>query len=291
MKIARVLLEEHAPPQLALVCDGAYYSVAELERFWGVHDRPGDYYVRVFASGAAGLAELEARLLSGDRPTEARMHEGQFMLLPPHVPHRSAVWLFPPHGADSAVGLLQRDGRSALGDAQPVPMWDRGGPRLEVSMACLVGDELRHATRHEARRALMGYTLLLDWQVDDDRWQQGLRHPEPPLQLGPYLVTPPMLPRLPDMRLVIECDGQKAMSAAVGGWSVPPWERLAQLSRVTELRPGDVVGLGAVAGARLPAAGMPLGYRQHVRVELDGVMALEGWAVAELGDPLTQLGG
>lgn len=82
MRIARVLRAEDLRPIVALERDGALYDVALLEQIFGTERAPGpiaepwDFHSRVVALAGAGLAELDDRLLAGDRPTEARLHPG-----------------------------------------------------------------------------------------------------------------------------------------------------------------------------------------------------------------------
>src|SRR5262245_2069361 len=80
---------ERAPvPTLALERDGALYAVAELDRRFRTRFADGpagdaDFHRRVVALGGEGLAMLDERLVSGERPGVARILPAELVWLAP----------------------------------------------------------------------------------------------------------------------------------------------------------------------------------------------------------------
>ena len=112
-----------AAPVTVLVCDGAFYDLATLEERWGwdAWGYASDFHTRVLSLRCAGLAEVDARLRSGDRPTEARLLPGDLLPLAPCDDERAAyVQLAPRHVSLSEPAFALRDARSLVGDGQPV---------------------------------------------------------------------------------------------------------------------------------------------------------------------------
>jgi hypothetical protein len=271
VKLARVRVPERAQPTVALACDGALYDVASLERCFGAGDGGGDFFERVIAARSAGLEPLEARLLSGRRPSEARIPEGVALVLPPCDPSRSMFVQFVPCSSDEDVPAFRlRDARALVGDGQPALLVSPGSV-AEVGLAVVVGEDLERASAIEAERALLGYTLLVDWVRPADAERVG---PPTPAHLGPYLVTGPGRTRLDDLRLVIEGEGAPLETCAFDPGGPEPGELVAYLSHHVSLRAGDVVGLGAPARARVPRPG-----DGRLSVTLPRTMTLVAWSV------------
>lgn len=274
MNIVRVRADEMAAPVLALEVDGAIYDVVALEEHWGVSpwSTSGDFYARVFSARAAGLDLLDARLRGGDRPTEARLLSGQLLPMPPCDTDRTTyVQLAPGSGAPRFV---VQEARSMVGDGQPVPL--RGGPRVELGIAALLGDDLYDATAREAARAVLGLSLVADWSPHD-RWSMPPSGPDGPTQLGPAIVTGLALRDAAKMEGKLQLgDGQPRSLGALAPDGVHLAERLAFVSRAMPLRTGDVVGLGAVASLEL-RFGERMRFWARGRTRQLGT--LHGWAV------------
>ena len=276
MRIARVQIAEVATPVLALVVDGAVYDVTKLELLWGLPADfgGGDFHTRVVAARCAGLAEIEARLTSGPRPSEARLLPGDILPLPPCDTERCSYLQIGPHELGGGEpSFEQRDSRSLVGDGQPVAVALEGGQQaaLEVGLAAVVGDEIWRAGAREAERAVLGYTLLLDWwdRVDGwTRWRPGARAPS---QLGAHLLTGIGFRTLTRAEALLRLPAEERR-LDFGAWRYQPGELLAWLSQRVRLCPGDVVGLGRLAPAESLAAG------DRVSLGLTRWLQLEGWA-------------
>lgn len=272
MRFARVRVPEVALPTTALVVDGALYDVAELDRQFGMADAGGDFFERVVATRAAGLDMLEARLLAGRRPTEARLVAEDALLLPPCDPSRCVyVQLEPAPGSSLAPSFQIRDARALVGHGQPVVTSTSSPLSAEVGLAVVLADDLERAHPEEARRAVLGYTLVIDWTTEDC-WERG--GPQPPSQLGPVLLVSPRGMADVRERLVVEVEGQRRVTEPLDERTLAWVEALAYVSHHVSLHAGDVVGLGAPSGGRFS---MPEGGR--LTVELSRSLRLDGWCV------------
>jgi hypothetical protein len=271
VKVARLQLPELATPVVALCCDGAHYDVATLERLWRAESDGSDFFARVIASGSAGLAELHARLANGRRPTEARIRDGECLPLPPCDDTRSAyLQLAPAELRGDAPRFHHRDARAFVGDAQPVAVWT-GSLAVEVGLAIVLGDDLERACEREARRAVLAWTLLIDWTIGD-AWERDA--PQPPSQLGPALCFRPRLEEVLEREIVLTVSGTRRTTSAIRVRAFSITECLAYLSHHVALRAGDVIGTGCVVGGRERVR-----VGEQVNVEVPGVMALSGFSV------------
>lgn len=261
-----------AAPIVALACDGAFYDVATLEERWGwsAWQYTSDFHARVFAMRCAGLGEVDARLRAGDRPTEARLLEHEMLPLAPCDTERAAFYAVELGGEDPR--LAPRDGRSVVGSGQPVSIFgSAAGLRVEVGLAAFVAEELEGADAGEAGRALLGWCLVLDWRLAG-----GLRWG--PSQLGPWITTSLAADRLGSLEAMVTVAGEVRPVRPIPRPFFHPHELVAFASHHVSLRPGDVVGLGAVGRFRA-------GFGDRVRFEVRGLGRIEGWAAAAAPRP------
>ncbi|MFT3775530.1 MAG: fumarylacetoacetate hydrolase family protein [Minicystis sp.] len=260
MRIARVLREDpdesSALPLLALERDGALYDVGELDRVFGTPYDPDlfpgatDFHTRVIALGAAGLQALDERLRAGERPTEARLLPGSFVWLPPcdteRVLHVQLAAYDPPgsrptYRFGNARGLLGHD------EAVVFPA-EETRPEFELGLAAVLREDLRCATAEDADQAILGYAILNGWCGRDEITHAPAAARRVASQLGPVLVTGDEIGDLACLRAQARVNGQVIASTTAGGWTTPPAEAIAWLSRWIDLRSGDVIGLGALHG-------------------------------------------
>ncbi|MBW2455393.1 MAG: fumarylacetoacetate hydrolase family protein [Deltaproteobacteria bacterium] len=277
-----------ATPVVALVVDGAYYDVAALESVWSLQPavEGGGFQARVLAARCAGLQELDRRLRSGHRPTEARLLPGDYLPLAPCDPDRAAyVQLAPYDHPGERPAFQRRDSRSLVGDGQPVAFPPGAQqPHLEVGLAVVLVDDLWRATAQEAEGAILGTTLMLDWSALSDPWSAALRGPGPASQLGAELWIGSRLPNLGEAKVHLTIADRTYEAGPVDGWRFTPAESLAYLSQHTPLRAGDVVGTGCLAAGRAPSADRKLAFGDKCCVTLAGSLTLTGWSVP--GPPL-----
>jgi len=275
VKLARVRVAELATPVTAVVCDGALYDVGRLEAQSAAAFDSSDFFERVVASRGAGLEEVHARLLAGRRPTEARLLDREYLPLPPCDPGRSGyVHLAPSASRASMPRYQHRDARALQGDGQPIGV-RTSTPVVAAGLGLVLGEDLESVGLIEAERAVLGWTLLLEWG-HGERWND--EGPRPAAQLGPWLVFRPSLREVLGRRLVMRVGGRSFETETLDAHAFTAAESLAYLSHHVALRAGDVVGLaGALGGTVKVAPG------ERVSVELAGVMSLTGWA-AQLPD-------
>src|SRR5690606_14625834 len=117
-----------------------------------------------------------------------------------------------------------RSARSLVGDGQPVPA-EVGETHLtaELGLAAVVAEELEAADAREAERAILGFTLLLDW-TRPGRWQAPPGGREPPSQLGPFIATGR---RLRELEATARIGERQVALGPVTGWRFQPAEVLA----------------------------------------------------------------
>ncbi|MSP23985.1 MAG: hypothetical protein EXR75_02245 [Myxococcales bacterium] len=294
MRLAHVRRSELAAPVVALECDGALYEVATLEEAWRTPSPLGsDFFCRVIAARCAGLAELEARLLSGTRPTEARLFDAECLPLPPCAPERSAYWQLGACPRESPPRFSLRDARALAGDGQPVLVSGHAGAaRFDVGFAALLGDELAGASAGDARRAVVGLTLLIDWgaECDDVDCSEGpgahlhglAAGALAPAHVGARLVTGSAAHALGDLDLSVRV-GDALFRCGAGRYDGHGiYDRLARLSDHATLAPGDLVGLGPLPGARFgQRSDRPVAFGVSVTVSLGRELRLAGSAIPD----------
>ena len=262
MRIARIIHESSPFPVIALERDGALYDVAQLDlRFATERTRElvggaCDFFSRIIALGGAGLDELDQRLAAGYRPTEARLAPGSFLWLPPCDPDR-AMLVHVTREAAGELAVRLGNARSILGhEATTAFPHGEARPALELGIAAIVGDDLRHATVSAARRAILGAAIANDWAARDleDRGASALRCRDFATQLGPSLVTIDSLDGAPLLRAQIRVGGAIVAEGALPDPSAALAEAVACASQLVELHAGDVVTLATPLGPIDPIA-------------------------------------
>lgn len=280
MKVARLSIRSAVKPRVALERDGALYDVETLEDELGAAIAlPGDawdFHRRVIALGFAGLAELDQKLLQGQRPTRARIvaptdHDGDdgFAWLAPFDTERSQLLEVDARGEPS---LRLMHAPSALGqDALVDVPAGASGATLRVFIALLVAEDLRDATRAEAKHAMAGCMLCLDWGEGSRR---GLRP-----QLGPVVVPLSALGPTRSLRARAVVGDRTLELGSVGDLGMTLEDAIAFASSVVPVRAGDVVAVGPLAHGAPKAHDIGLALHERVRVSLDRVGDLRGAAV------------
>lgn len=283
MRIARVRIESMATPVLAFEADGAVYDVAVLEAAAGPAVwSTADFHSRVIAIRCAGLEPLYERLRAGHRPTAARLPPGSYLPLPPCDTDRAALLQLGPYdlGAEQPQ-LMLSSARIAVGEGQPVP-FPPGSlePDFEAGLAAVLGDDLWRASPAQAQRAVLGYTMVLDWTAwHDEPWHARPLWRDAPSQLGPTLVTDNELGRLPRLRAEVRVGEERWSAGMVGDWAFSPADSLAFASQHVDLRAGDVVGLGRFLMGSPRRVGRRLAFGERVAVSVERLGTLTGWAV------------
>ncbi len=262
-----------------MLCDGAYYDVrrlaAQIMPSW--QPQPTGFFQQVVAARAARLDELYARLQAGQRPTEARLHDVR-ALAPCDTSRSLYVQLEQAVDGGAGVGgppprFYHCDARALVGHGQPVlfPVGHTGNPELRVGLAVVLAEELWRAGPREAERAVLGFSLLLDWRDDCNR--QVVGPGQVPSQLGPALVLGPSMATLERRSIrVTTAEGVHEVKA-IGEGDLDLGEGLAFISQHLHLCPGDLVGLPA----RLRVV---LSFGEAVTASLTEMLTLQGWALS-----------
>lgn len=145
----------------------------------------------------------------------------------------------------------------------------------EAELAVVIGAEVRHATREEARAAIAGYTVLndvtaRDWQYRTPQWHQGKTF-EATTPLGPWLVTAEdSAVTAGGLSVSCEVDGVTVQRADTADLVFDPVTLVAYLSGIVTLVPGDVIATGTPGGvghARRPARYLQDGSLLVTRIE------------------------
>ena len=263
---------------MALERDGALYDVELLERALGeavpVPGDAWDFHTRVVALGCAGLAELDRKLLQGQRPTEARIGPTGFAVLAPFDTERAHYVHFDPRAAAIHVGHAPSiAGQDALVD----PVAGDEPPSFAVCVGVLVGDDLRNATRPEARAAIVGCSVLVDWHPAGRGGHvatTGLR-----AQLGPVLVPAAALGARGEAAVTAQVGDRQLTMGRLADLGVALDDAVARVSREVPLRAGDLVGVGPLPAGRPEAHGVALAPHDRVAVTIEKIGTLRGAAV------------
>lgn len=123
----------------------------------------------------------------------------------------------------------------------------------EVELAVIIGDTLHNATAAEAKRAIIGYTLMCDysersWQLEHGgQWTKGKSY-DTFAPFGPIFVSKDEIPNPDNLRLQLKVNGEIRQDANTSELIMPVAELVAYVSRFISLNPGDIVSTGTPGG-------------------------------------------
>jgi 2-keto-4-pentenoate hydratase/2-oxohepta-3-ene-1,7-dioic acid hydratase in catechol pathway len=145
----------------------------------------------------------------------------------------------------------------------------------EGELVAVIGRPVRHASRAEARDAVLGWTIGNDvsaraWQRADRTFWRA-KNSDTFKPMGPYLVTDadPLA-----ATTTVRLDGQVMASFRTGDMLFDPYEFIAATSRYITLRPGDVLWLGTDDA-------VPMVPGQLAEVSIDGLGTLANPVIEE----------
>jgi 2-keto-4-pentenoate hydratase/2-oxohepta-3-ene-1,7-dioic acid hydratase in catechol pathway len=149
---------------------------------------------------------------------------------------------------------------------------------FEGELALVVGRRARRVRREEASAILFGYTCLnditaRDLQKKDNQWARAKGF-DTFCPAGPWIVPRAELD-LAGVRVRSFVDGAKKQDAPVAGMIFPIDVIIAFVSEFLTLEPGDLIATGTPPGVG------PLQPGSQVRVEVDGIGALENKVIRE----------
>ncbi len=123
----------------------------------------------------------------------------------------------------------------------------------EVELAVILGDTLHNATAAEARRAIIGYTLMCDYsersyQLEHGgQWTKGKSY-DTFAPFGPVFVSKDEIPNPDNLTLQLKVNGELRQHASTAELIKPVAELVAYVSQFMTLNAGDVVSTGTPGG-------------------------------------------
>ena len=199
------------------------------------------------------------------------------------------------HAEEQGVDLPERPllfakwPNTLIGDGAPIVI-----PKLshrvdyEAELAFVIGKRAHHVAEQDADAFIAGYTCfndvsVRDYQMRTSQWTLGKVF-DTHGPCGPFLVTRDEIPDPQNLRIRCSIGGETLQDSSTAQLVFAVPRLVAELSAVMTLEPGDIVATGTPAGvgtSRTPKRWIRPGER--VRVEIDGLGALENPAVAEDG--------
>ena len=185
--------------------------------------------------------------------------------------------------------LFAKWGNTLIGHGDPILLpAESAQVDYEAELGVVIGTGGRHIAEAQALDHVAGYICVndvsaRDLQFGDGQWTRG-KSPDTFCPVGPRLVAREEIddPQQLGIRCILNGETMQDSSTAQMIFSVA--EIIAYVSRIITLEPGDLIATGTPAGvgtSRTPKRWIRPGER--VRVEIDGLGALENPAVAEDG--------
>lgn len=126
----------------------------------------------------------------------------------------------------------------------------------EIELAVIIGESLHRATAAEAKRAIIGYTLMCDYSERSyqlergGQWTKGKSY-DTFAPFGPIFVTKDEIPNPDNLELELRVNGELRQKASTSQLIMPVAELVAYVSQFMTLNPGDVVSTGTPGGVAL----------------------------------------
>jgi 5-oxopent-3-ene-1,2,5-tricarboxylate decarboxylase/2-hydroxyhepta-2,4-diene-1,7-dioate isomerase len=149
---------------------------------------------------------------------------------------------------------------------------------MGASLGIVIGRTACRVSEDQALDFVAGYTVCNDVSVPHDSYYRpSLRFKcrDGFMPIGPALVAAGRVPRPDALDIGVTIDGTVALRSSTAGMLRPVAALIAAVTDFMTLLPGDVLMLGAPAGAPRAHAG------QRVRITIDGVGMLENTLVGE----------
>lgn len=190
----------------------------------------------------------------------------------------------PPYKAPAAAPVLYVKPRNTLaghGDAIVVP---QDAPELEVgaSLGIVIGRTACRVAEQDALAHVAGYTIVGDISMPHAVFYRPsirFKARDGFCPMGPRVVPRGEIAEPDALAVRVEVDGALVHATTTGERQRSVARLLAEVSEFMTLSPGDVLLLGASAGAPRVRAG------QRVRIEIDGLGQLDNHFIAEGGTP------
>ena len=122
----------------------------------------------------------------------------------------------------------------------------------EAELGVVIGRVARNVSEAEAAACIAGYTVvndvsMRDWQWRTTQWMAG-KNFEASTPVGPWVVTGDEIGDAADLELSCDVDGVTMQKTRTGDLLFRPAAIVADVSRITTLRPGDLIATGTPGG-------------------------------------------
>jgi acylpyruvate hydrolase len=147
----------------------------------------------------------------------------------------------------------------------------------EAELAVVIGRGGRRIARDDAWAHVAGLTVLNDMTARDLQWRTTQWFAGKTFQastpMGPWIVTPDELGDLARREIALTVNGEERQRAPLGDLVFDVPALIADLSRVVELAPGDVIATGTPGGVGEPQ-GLFVVDGDVIEVSIDGIGAI-----------------
>ncbi len=126
----------------------------------------------------------------------------------------------------------------------------------EVELAAVIGSPLHRASEEEAKRSIIGYTLMCDYsersyQLEHGgQWTKGKSY-DTFAPFGPMLVTKDEIHHPDELTIQLKVNGELRQCESTSKLIWPVAQLVAYVSQFMTLNPGDIVSTGTPAGVAM----------------------------------------
>jgi 2-keto-4-pentenoate hydratase/2-oxohepta-3-ene-1,7-dioic acid hydratase in catechol pathway len=253
--------------------------------------------VAFLEAGRSALLSAQASLGAGPRIPLADVRLEAPIARPPKF---LAVGLnYADHVAESGVAtpahptIFNKQSTCVTGPHDPVHL-----PRTshvldyEGELGFVIGRRCRHVSRDDAADVIAGYLVVddvsvRDWQLRTPTWTMGKSF-DTHGPIGPWIVTPDEVPDPHQLRLRTWVNGELRQESNTKQLIFNCFSLVEHFSTAFTLEPGDLVATGTPSGVGIAMKPpMLLVAGDVVRVEIEGIGAIENPVVAEPDDTAT----
>ncbi|OWT76911.1 MULTISPECIES: fumarylacetoacetate hydrolase family protein [unclassified Achromobacter] len=257
---------------------------------WVANDRVTNYRV-IPLPGATDFAQALAAARNGNlQGRGATLPAAGLQLLPPVLPDTKIICVGLNYRKHAQEVARDSGGHPSVFPRFPDTFVGHGEPVLrspvsaeldyEAELAVVIGKPARYVDEADAMDYVGGYTCMAENSVRD--YQMHNRQATPGKNflrsgaLGPWIVTPDVMPALASVRVAGRLNGEQVQDATLDDlvFSIP--QLISYLSQFTLLRPGDIIATGTPEGvgmSRKPPRYLRAGDRFEVEIAGIGVLA------------------
>lgn len=240
------------------------------------------------------VVELHGALFGLQTRTRRRHDIADVVFLPPVIPgtfyaagynykahnrHHEELGYDPVEvGPHPEVGYRAQSALIGHGGAIVKPADVEGRFETEAELVAVVGRTLKHATRAEAKEAILGWTIGNDvsaraWQHADRTFWRA-KNADTFKPMGPWIET--------DLdpfasTTTVRRNGAVDASFPTGDMIFDPYDFLVEMTRYITVHPGDVLWMGADGNT-------PMDVGDEIEIEISGIGTLTNTVVGEAGD-------